>query len=173
MYDYVHSCLRIKSVQLYFVFAAVVIAGNGFLIQRKHIKSSFNRNRSNANVKIYANLAEVTQPIRSLPIEFSVKDWSDIHSDSLTQQSIIGKKKSLNIAQVNVRALSSSNTETKFIKATMIDETRNLVKLIDKDISKEPIFFTTQSDHIVYDTMSLLKQNTILILHTIQQMQFI
>ncbi|CAF4034788.1 unnamed protein product [Rotaria sp. Silwood2] len=113
-----------------------------------------------ATVKIYSNLAEIIQPLGKLPIEFSNEDWNDIRSDSVTlvgsnvtvtQQSITEKKKSLNNAQVNVRAPSSSNTETKFIKATMIDETRNLVKLIDKDISKEPIFFTTQPDHIVYD----------------------
>jgi hypothetical protein len=33
----------------------------------------------------------------------------------------------------------------------MIDKNRNLVKLIDKDISKEPIFLTVQSKEVVYD----------------------
>ncbi|CAF4608467.1 unnamed protein product [Rotaria sp. Silwood1] len=33
----------------------------------------------------------------------------------------------------------------------MIDEKHNLVKIIDKDINKEPIFFTAQPDHIVYE----------------------
>jgi hypothetical protein len=34
----------------------------------------------------------------------------------------------------------------------MIDETRNLVKVIDKDISKDPIFFIASSDNFVYDS---------------------
>jgi hypothetical protein len=112
------------------------------------------------NVKIYSNLAEIIQPLGKLPLEFSGEDWSDIRSDSITligsnvnitQQTITEKKKSLNNLQVYVRSPSSSNSETKFLKAIMIDENRNLVKLIDKDISKEPIFFTVQSDHIVYE----------------------
>ncbi|CAF4853058.1 unnamed protein product, partial [Rotaria sp. Silwood1] len=113
-----------------------------------------------ANVKIYSNLAEIIQPLGKLPIEFSSDDWNNIRSDSvtlvgnnvtITQQTLTEKKKSLNNAQVYVRAPSSSNTETKFVKATMIDEKHNLVKIIDKDISKEPIFFTAQPDHIVYE----------------------
>ncbi|CAF3510918.1 unnamed protein product [Rotaria sp. Silwood2] len=171
-----------KSFLLLCLLAVHTLSISGFLDIRKKPVVTTGDHRVLATVKIYSNLAEIIQPLGKLPIEFSNEDWNDIRSDSVTlvgsnvtvtQQSITEKKKSLNNAQVNVRAPSSSNTETKFIKATMIDETRNLVKLIDKDISKEPIFFTTQSDHIVYDTMSLLKQNTILILHTIQQMQFI
>ncbi|CAF3322988.1 unnamed protein product [Rotaria sp. Silwood1] len=113
-----------------------------------------------ANVKIYSNLAEIIQPLGKLPIEFSSDDWNNIRSDSvtlvgnnvtITQQTLTEKKKSLNNAQVYVRAPSSSNTETKFVKATMIDEKHNLVKIIDKDVSKEPIFFTAQPDHIVYE----------------------
>jgi hypothetical protein len=116
--------------------------------------------RVNANVKIYSNLAEIIQPLGKLPLEFSSEDWSEIRSDSITligsnvnitQQTITEKKKSLNNLQVYVRSPSSSKTETKFLKATMIDENRNLVKLIDKDISKEPIFLTVQSNEIVYD----------------------
>jgi hypothetical protein len=113
-----------------------------------------------SNVKIYSNLAEIIQPLGQLPLEFSAEDWSEIRSDSLTligtnvnvtQQTIIEKKKSLNNLQVYVRSPSSSNTEPKFVKATMIDENRNLVKLIDKDISTDPIYLTVQSDHIIYD----------------------
>ena len=112
-----------------------------------------------SNVKIYSNLAEIIQQLGELPLEFSSEDWSEIRSDSLTligtninvtQQTIIEKKKSLNNLPVYVRSPSSSNTEIKFVKATMIDENRNLVKLIDKDISKDPIFFIVQSDHLVY-----------------------
>ncbi|CAF1533747.1 unnamed protein product, partial [Rotaria sp. Silwood1] len=92
-----------------------------------------------ANVKIYSNLAEIIQPLGKLPIEFSSEDWNNIRSDSvtlvgnnvtITQQTLTEKKKSLNNAQVYVRAPSSSNTETKFVKATMIDEKHNLVKII-------------------------------------------
>jgi hypothetical protein len=113
-----------------------------------------------ANVKIYSNLAEIIQPLGELPIEFSAEDWANIRSDSITlvgsnvnvtQQTIIEKKKSLNNHEVYVRSPSSSNTNTKFLKATMINENRNLVKVVDKDISEEPIFFTVPSDHIVYD----------------------
>ena len=112
------------------------------------------------NVKIYSNLAEIIQPLGKLPLEFSAEDWSDIRSDSITlvgsnvnvtQQTITEKKKSLNNAQVYVHSPSSSNTETKFLKATMIDESRNLVKLIDENISKEPVFLTVQPNEIVYD----------------------
>jgi hypothetical protein len=113
-----------------------------------------------SNVRIYSNLAEIIQPLGQLPLEFSAEEWSDIRSDSLTligrnvnvtQQTITETKKSLNNLPVYVRSPSSSNTETKFLKATMIDENRNLVKLIDKDISQEPIYLTVQPDHIIYD----------------------
>ena len=113
------------------------------------------------NVKIYSNLAEIIQPLGKLPLEFSEEDWRDIRSDSVTlvgsnvtvtQQTITEKKQSLNNAQVFVRAPSSSNTETKFVKGTIVDEKRNLVKLIDKDVSKEPIYFTASPDHIVYES---------------------
>ncbi|CAF3671436.1 unnamed protein product [Rotaria sp. Silwood1] len=113
-----------------------------------------------ANVKIYSNFAEIIQPLGKLPLEFSAEDWSDIRSDSITlvgtnvtitQQTITEKKHPLNNLQVYVRSPSSSNTETKFLQATMIDENRNLVKLIDKDISKEAIYLTVQPDHIVYN----------------------
>ncbi|CAF1215370.1 unnamed protein product [Rotaria sordida] len=113
-----------------------------------------------ANVKIYSNFAEIIQPLGKLPLEFSAEEWSDIRSDSITligsninitQQTITEKKQSLNNLQIYVRSPSSSNTETKFLRATMIDENRNLVKLIDKDVSKEAIYITVQSDHIVYN----------------------
>jgi hypothetical protein len=111
-------------------------------------------------VKIYSNLAEIIQPLGKLPLEFLSDDWSDIRSDSITlvgtnvtvtQQTITEKKKSLNNAQVYVRSPLSSSIKTELIKATLIDEKRNLVKLINKDISKDPIFFTVSSDQIVYN----------------------
>ena len=113
-----------------------------------------------ASVKIYANLAEIIQPLGKLPIEFSAEDWANIRSDSVTlvgsnvtvnQQTITEQKKSLNNVEVHVRSPSSSNTQTKFVRATMIDEKRNLVKLTDKDISKDPIYTTVSSSDLVFD----------------------
>jgi hypothetical protein len=149
-----------KIVLLLLILIALIVSGNSFLHFSKKPTTTTGDNRILSNVKIYSNLAEIIQPLSKLPLEFSADDWSDIRADSVTlvgsnvnvtQQTITEKKKSLNNAHVHVRLPSSSNTETKFIKATLIDEKRNLVKVIDKDISKEPIFFTASSDHIVYD----------------------
>jgi hypothetical protein len=149
-----------KSVLLLSILTILIVRGNGFLNEKKPTTATSDDHRVLANVKIYSNLAEIVQPLGKLPLEFSADDWSDIRSDSVTlvgsnvnvtQQTITEKKKSLNNARVYVRSPSSSNTETKFLKATLIDEKRNLVKLIDKAISTEPIFLTVSSDHIVYD----------------------
>jgi len=149
-----------KCVLFLFVLTVLIITGNGFLHSHKTKGTNTTEYSVLANVKIYSNLAEIIQPLGRLPLEFSEDDWRDIRPDSvtlvgtnvnITQQSITEKKKSLNNAQVYVRSPSSSNTETKFIRATVIDEIRNLVKLTDKDISKEPIFFTVPAGHIVYD----------------------
>ncbi|CAF4434418.1 unnamed protein product, partial [Adineta steineri] len=61
------------------------------------------------------------------------------------------KKKSLNNLPVYVRSPTSSHTETKFLKGTMIDENRNLVKVIDKDISKDPVYLTVPANDIIYE----------------------
>jgi hypothetical protein len=136
------------------------LTANALLNSKKVSVVNITDHRVLVNVKIYSNLAEIIQPLGKLPLEFSAEDWSDIRSDSLTligtninitQQTITEKKKSLNNLSVYVRSPSSSNTETKFLKATMIDENRNLVKLIDKDISKDPIYLTVHSDQIIYD----------------------
>ncbi len=149
-----------KCVLFLFVLTVLIITGNGFLHSHKPKGTNTTDYSVLANVKIYSNLAEIIQPLGRLPLEFSEDDWRDIRPDSVTlvgtnvtvtQQSITEKKKSLNNAQVYVRSPSSSNTETKFIRATVIDERRNLVKLTDKDISKEPIFLTVPSEYIVYD----------------------
>ncbi|UJR34017.1 hypothetical protein I4U23_021431 [Adineta vaga] len=146
-----------KSILFLFVLINI---NNAFLHFNKHSSENTTDHRVLGNVKIYSNLAEIIQPLGKLPLEFSEDDWRDIRSDSvtlvgtnvnITQQTITEKKQSLNNAHIFVRAPSSSNTETKFVKATLIDERRNLVKLIDKDISKDPIFFTASSDHIVYE----------------------
>jgi hypothetical protein len=136
------------------------LTAHALLHQKKASLANTTDHHVLSNVKIYSNLAEIIQLLGKLPLEFSAEDWSDIRADSITlvgsnvnvtQQTITEKKKSLNNVQVYVRSPTSSNTETKFVKATMIDENRNLVKLTDKDISKEPIFLTVQPDHIVYD----------------------
>lgn len=115
--------------------------------------------RTLANVKIYSNLAEVIQPLGRLPVEFSAEEWSNIRADSITlvganvtvtQQSVTEKENTLNNHSVYVRSPSSSRTESKFLKATIVDESRHLVKLIDKDISKEPVYFFAQSNDLVY-----------------------
>ncbi|UJR13360.1 hypothetical protein I4U23_000377 [Adineta vaga] len=132
---------------------------NALLHSKKFSLVNTTDHRTLVNVKIYSNLAEVIQPLGKLPLEFSVDDWSDIRSDSITlvgsnvnvtQQTMTEKKLCLNNLQLYIRSPSSTQTETKFVKATMIDESRNLVKCIDKDISKEPIFLTVQSHDIVY-----------------------
>jgi hypothetical protein len=148
-----------KSFLLPYLLALLIVVGNCFLHSKKPVNITGDL-RVLASVKIYSNLAEVIQPLGKLPLEFLSDDWSDIRSDSITlvgtnvtvtQQTITEKKKSLNNAQVYVRSPSSSSTKPEFVKATLVDEKRNVVKLIDKDISKDPIFFTASSDQIVYD----------------------
>ncbi|CAF1477253.1 unnamed protein product [Adineta ricciae] len=150
-----------KSILCLLISAVFLNTGDAFLHFSKNKTQVTTDHRILANVKIYSNLAEIIQPLGKLPLEFSEDDWRDIRPDSLTlvgsnvtvtQQTITEKKQSLNNAHVFVRAPSSSNTETKFVKATLVDEKRNLVKLIDKDVSKEPIYFTASSDHIVYES---------------------
>ncbi|CAF3813168.1 unnamed protein product [Rotaria sp. Silwood1] len=148
-----------KVILLLYVFVLHNLNTNG-LLHKTNTEITTTDHHVLSTTKIYSNIAEIIEPLGKLPIEFSYEDWSDIHSDSIklvganvnvTQQSITAKKKSLNNAQVYVRTPSSSNSQTKFVKATMIDETRNLVKLIDKHISEEPIFFIAQSDYIIYE----------------------
>ncbi|CAF2978910.1 unnamed protein product [Rotaria sp. Silwood2] len=112
-----------------------------------------------AKLKIYSNLAEIIQPLGDLPLEFSAEDWSNIRSDSLTLigsnvnltgQTITEKKNSFNNQLIYVRSPLSSQTETRFLEATMIDENRSLVKFVDNNISQEPIFFTVSSNEILY-----------------------
>jgi hypothetical protein len=145
---------------LLFHLLVISIFNTKALLHTKKVPITTTDFRILTNVKIYSNLAEIIQPLGILPLEFSAEDWSDIRPDSITlvganvnvtQQTITEKKKSLNNLQVYVRSPTSSNTETKFLKATMIDENRNLVKLVDKDISKESIYLTISSDHLVYE----------------------
>ena len=150
-------------MKLLLVAALLTLAtfsADGFLQSSKGRLLNGTDSRVLANVKIYSNLAEIIQPLSKLPIEFSAEDWANIRSDSVTlvganvtvnQQTITEQKKSLNNVEVHVRSPSSSNAQTKFVKATMIDEKRNLVKLTDKDISSHPVYLTVSSSDIVYD----------------------
>ena len=111
-------------------------------------------------LRIYQDLAEFIQPIITLPLEFSFEDWSyNIYPDSLrligsnisvTRKMVTQINESMNNEYVYVRSPSSSQTETKFVKAKMIDEKKNLVQLIDNSISEEPILFTVLSNDILY-----------------------
>ena len=114
-----------------------------------------------STVKIYSNLAEIIQPVNQLPLEFSAEEWAEIRSDSLTligtnltisQQTITEKKKSLNHQAIYVRSPSSFDNQMKFLRATMINEKQNLVKLIDPNISQDEIYLTIPSKDIIYQS---------------------
>ena len=146
-------------MKLLLLFLLQILTTNALLNSEKVPVGNTTNPRILSNVRIYSNFAEIIQPLDKLPLEFSGEEWSEIRSDSLTligtninvtQQTVTEKKRSLNNLQVYVRSPSSSNTVTKFLKATIIDETRNVVKLIDKDISQDPIYLTVQSDDIVF-----------------------
>lgn len=150
-----------KSVLFLYQLALLIIVTSGFLHRKKPGNVTTDDNLFLANVKIYSNLAEIIQPLGKLPLEFSAEDWYNIRADSVTlvgtnvtvkQQTITEKKKSLNNVQVHVRSPTSSNTETKFVRATVIDENRNLVKIVDKDISKDPIYLTVPLDQVLHDS---------------------
>ena len=156
----VHKKLTMKFVFLLFVLVVLIVNVAGLILFHKRNKTTNGEFHTLSNVKIYSNLAEIIQPLGLLPLEFSAEDWSDIRADSvtlvgsnvtITEQTITEKKKSLNDVHVHVRSPSSSDKETKFVEATIIDEKRNLVKLNDKSISKDPIYLTVPSDHIVYN----------------------
>ena len=51
-----------------------------------------------------------------------------------------------------MRALSSSDNQIEFTQATMIDEKRNLVKLIDPNISQNEIYSIVSSKDIIYQS---------------------
>ena len=148
-----------KALLLLHLLIVLIPSINGIIRSKNALIPTTNDQQMLAKVKIYSNLAEIIQPLGKLPLEFSAEDWSNIRSDSLTligsnvnvtRQTITQKKNSLNNHLIYVRSPSSSQTETKFLKATMMDENRNLVKLIDNNISQEPIFFTVSSDQILY-----------------------
>ncbi|CAF5023717.1 unnamed protein product [Rotaria sp. Silwood1] len=148
-----------KSLLLLHLLIVLISDINTITHDKNPSRSTTNDQQILAKVKIYSNLAEIIQPLGDLPLEFSAEDWSDIRSDSLTligsnvkvtEQTITEKKNLLNNQLIYVRSPLSSQTETRFLQATMIDENRNLVKCIDNNISQQPIFFTVSSDQILY-----------------------
>ena len=147
------------SVLLAYLLAIHILSTNSFLHSKKSIVATKDDDHVLSTVKIYSNLAEIIQPLGKLPLEFSHNEWNNIRTDSITlvgsnvsiaRQTITEKKQSLSTTGVYVRSPSSTNSQSKFIKAILIDESRNLVKAIDQHISKEPIYFTVLADHIVY-----------------------
>lgn len=149
-----------KSLLFIYLVAVCALSINGFLHDKKKTQPTADY-RIYTTAKIYSNLAEIIQPLGKLPLEFSEEDWSDVRTDSVTlvganvnvtQQTITEKKKSLNNAQVFVRTPSSTNAKVEYIKATVIDDKKFIVKMVDKDISKDPIYFTTSQHEIVYDS---------------------
>ena len=148
-----------KTIWIPFIFIALIVVSNGFLHSKKFIVATKDDDHVLSTVKIYSNLAEIIQPLGKLPLEFSHNEWNNIRTDSITlvgsnvsiaRQTITEKKQLLSTTGVYVRSPSSTNSQSKFIKAILIDESRNLVKAIDQHISKEPIYFTVLADHIVY-----------------------
>ncbi|CAF3147296.1 unnamed protein product [Rotaria socialis] len=137
----------------------LIMSSNGLLYDKNEV-NSVGELRVLKRTKIYSNLAEIVQPLGKLPLEFSTEDWSHLRADSITlvgsnltitQQTITEKKKSLNKVHVYLRSQPSSNADKELIKATAVDEKRNLLNVIDEKVSKRPIFFTAQSDHLVYE----------------------
>ena len=113
-------------------------------------------------VRIYTNLAEIIEPVTKLPLEFSINDWNDILSDSITllgtnltvlSQSIIQKTNSINAAQVYIRSpISSCTTSKPLIKATIIDDKTYSVKVKVNDelVAGKVLYFTVQKQDIFY-----------------------
>ena len=123
--------------------------------------SNANTNNRSSTVRIYNNLAEIIQTLKNLPLEFTEDDWQQIRTDSITLlgenlnvslQTITTKKKSFNGTDIYIRSpISSEKTAVKLIKATLIDESKNLVKIQDPSIAGDDfLYFTVPVDHIYY-----------------------
>lgn len=131
----------------------------GFLHSKKNKGINITDVRILSNVKIFSNMAEIVQPLSKLPVEFSAEEWADVRTDSVTlvgpnvnvtEQTITEKRKSMNNAEVYIRSPSSSSSSTNMIKATIVDEKRNLVKFLDKDITKEAVYMTVSENEMVF-----------------------
>ncbi|CAF4399716.1 unnamed protein product, partial [Adineta steineri] len=115
---------------------------------------SINNPYNGIHIKIYDNIAEITQPISAyedLPMTFSPQEWSTIRSDSFRligncinphAQIISFNKTSLNGEKVLIQRNIHNDTYTEGI---MIDETRSLIQdLIDNT------YYTITNDRIRY-----------------------
>ncbi|UJR13287.1 hypothetical protein I4U23_000306 [Adineta vaga] len=118
-------------------------------------------NSSSYFVRIYSNQAEFIRPLDRLPLEFTIDEWNDIRSDSITllsenmnitSQTITEKQKSLNGAKILIRSPMSFDKNTMIlVPGILIDENINLVRIDDESITGHPtLFFTVSSDHIFY-----------------------
>ncbi|UJR34082.1 hypothetical protein I4U23_021492 [Adineta vaga] len=127
-------------------------------VREKYKRSEFDRV---ATYQYNSNLAEIICRVDKLPLEFTNEQWNDIRSDSLTLfgeninitlQTITEQKKSLNGSTVYIRSpLSSEKTTIQLVKATVIDETTNLVKIQDESIANNsPLYFTIPTDQFYY-----------------------
>jgi hypothetical protein len=117
------------------------------------ISESINNTNTGIHIRIYDNLAEISQPISpyDLPITFSQSEWYDIRSDSIRligncvnirAQIISFNRTSLNGQKILIKRSEDNDT---FTEGILIDETRNLVQdLIDNT------FYTLNNDRIRY-----------------------
>jgi hypothetical protein len=120
-----------------------------------------NVNKVPSIVRIYSNLAEIIQPLHKLPLEFSDEDWHHIRPDSITLigehvnitlQTITEIKNVLNNTEIYIRSpIASNKTGIKLIKATLVDQIHNLVKIQDDSIvERQTLYFTVPSDQIYH-----------------------
>lgn len=111
-----------------------------------------------SRVRFYANMAEVNQPLEALPVEFTSEEWSQyIRADSIslvgasvniTSMTITEKKKSLDGTSIYVRSpIPSSEGAPKFVKGILLDETSNLVKILDESIGDKELFLKNVPTH--------------------------
>ncbi|CAF1539526.1 unnamed protein product [Rotaria sp. Silwood1] len=106
-------------------------------------------------------MAEVSQPLGTLPLEFTNNQWNYIRSDSIallgshvnvTSMTITEKRKSLDGAQIYVRSpISSDGNESKFVKGILLNESSNTIKIQDESISDKDLFLNNApTNHILY-----------------------
>jgi hypothetical protein len=129
------------------------------------LSDSINNPINGIHIKIYDNIAEITQPIspyKDLPVTFTQQEWYDIRSDSFrligncvnVQAQIISfNRTSLNGQKVLIKRNINNDTYTEGI---MIDETRNLIQdLIDNT------FYTITNDRIRYLSIPYIRNYSV------------
>ena len=113
-----------------------------------------------SKVRIYQNVAEIIQPLEKLPLQFTVDEWNNILPQSLTllgenltvtSQRITTMEKSWNNVQVYIRSpLSKDKTNIGLIKATLVGENQYVVKVKDKSVSDQVLYFSVPPQDIFY-----------------------